>query len=489
MASAQQQPSVSPEKIYDAPFITKSNVWKHFGFRKNAGKLDKSVALCKLCRAEIKYTGGTTNFATHLKRRHEIDLSSPTSTQPKASCSKSEESLSPFFQKLNHNSKRAQSVTAAITKFICKDLRPYSVVENEGFRDLVHLLEPRYVIPSRPHFSEKCVPTLYSETKAIVQQSLQRAERVAITTDGWTSCSTEAYITITSHHITTDWKMQNFVLQTRVLNEAHTGKNIAAVLIDACAEWEIGDKNPALVTDNASNMTTAGLEAKMAPHVKCFAHTINLASQKALKCNGAARLLGRVRRIVGFFHRSTTATAVLRQKQKLLGIAEHKLKQDVITRWNSSYDMLERFLEQQAAVVATLMDKELRRGAADVNTLSEIDITNAEDVVKVLAPLKIATTVMCEEQQPTLSVIAPLQAKMLQHFEEDEDDSPIVREMKCAMAKDLKDRYSGVQSVLNIASALDPRFKTLPYLDEEARDSTFESLTSEAATLWDLNVS
>jgi hypothetical protein len=183
------------------------------------------------------------------------------------------------------------------------------------------------------------------------------AKRVALTTDGWTSCTTEAYVTVTSHHIDADWQMKNFVLQTRVLNDSRTGANLASVLREACEEWNIPDKNPALVTDNASNMTVAGAEAKMTPHIKCFGHTINLATQRGLKCAGATRLLGRVRRIVTFFHRSTVATAVLKEKQKLLGIPVHKLKQDVSTRWISSFDMLERFLEQQAAVCASLLDR------------------------------------------------------------------------------------------------------------------------------------
>lgn len=59
-------------------------------------------------------------------------------------------------------------------------------------------------------------------------------------------------------------------------------------------------------------------------------------------------------------------------------------------------EMLERFLEQQTAIMATLMSKNLRKGT-EVHTLSEMDISNAEDIVKVMAPIKIATAMMCEE--------------------------------------------------------------------------------------------
>ena len=50
--------------------------------------------------------------------------------------------------------------------------------------------------------------------------------------------------------------------------------------------------------------------------------------------------------------------------------------------------MLECFLEQQPAVFATLVSRELRKGE-EVNTLNKIDVCNAENVVKVMAPVRV----------------------------------------------------------------------------------------------------
>ncbi|KAI4809482.1 hypothetical protein KUCAC02_018361 [Chaenocephalus aceratus] len=66
--------------------------------------------------------------------------------------------------------------------------------------------------------------------------------------------------------------------------------------------------------------------------------------------NQVSRLLGKIRRAVSFFHRSTTAAHVLEQKQEMLHLPKHRLINDVATRWNSSYEMVERYLEQQSAV-------------------------------------------------------------------------------------------------------------------------------------------
>lgn len=82
-------------------------------------------------------------------------------------------------------------------------MRPFSVVQ---FCELVKLLEPRYHIPSCPHFSQEVIPALYNEVKANVIDGLKKAESVAITTDGWTSRAVQSYITITAHVITTEGK-------------------------------------------------------------------------------------------------------------------------------------------------------------------------------------------------------------------------------------------------------------------------------------------
>lgn len=123
-----------------------------------------------------------------------------------------------FFQpQFSHNSARSKAITASIAHFIAKDLRPYSVVESGGFRDMIKTIEPTYKIPSRQHFAEKCVPEMYNKLKNEVKQELSQAERVAITTDAWTSCATNSYLTITAHHISPDWELRNHVLQTTCL--------------------------------------------------------------------------------------------------------------------------------------------------------------------------------------------------------------------------------------------------------------------------------
>ena len=81
---------------------------------------------------------------------------------------------------------------------------------------------------------------------------------------------------------------------------------------------------------------------------------------------------------------------ILKEKQKMLQLPDHKLVTDVQTRWNSALDMVSRFLEQQPAIYSALTSKELR-GKVNFNSLIESDISEAEELEKVLTPLKVAT--------------------------------------------------------------------------------------------------
>lgn len=69
---------------------------------------------------------------------------------------------------------------------------PLSVVENEGLRNMLHTLEPRYAIPSRQDATDIALSRLYKEVKETVFNDLSSAERMALTSDAWTPRWTES---------------------------------------------------------------------------------------------------------------------------------------------------------------------------------------------------------------------------------------------------------------------------------------------------------
>ncbi|XP_061189595.1 E3 SUMO-protein ligase ZBED1-like [Saccostrea echinata] len=338
-------------------------------------------------------------------------------------------------------SSKAMAITDSIANFIIKDLRPYRIVDSPEFRAMVKTLDSRYQCPSRKQFYDVLIPQKYEAVKTQVQDRLKNAGQIAITTDGWTSRSTESYVTITSTHITDEWKLQNFVLQTRCLPKSHTGENLAEAITKALDEWNIPRTPLFVVSDNAANVTKTGDLLKCELHLGCYAHTLNLAVQKCL------------------------------------GV-----------QWNSAYEMLDRYLSMQAAVVSVLVSKDLKNKDKDLKFLSDDETTLAEDVVTCLKPLKAITTTMCSETSPTASIILPIHYQLLDYvLLPKEGDSPTIVNMKKSMSLNLKERYATKENMLNKVTALDPRFKTLPYLPEEDRLSVFDTLVREAGNLSNTN--
>lgn len=447
-------------KLRAPPKNYRSKVWAYFGFRE--GNNDKPT--CKLCFADIMCkAGNTTNLANHLKRKHNIALSSASATATstgasstaekspglsapnKSSATLSDMKIPEMFkmsQKLSASSDRHKALTQAIATFIALDMRPYSVVENKGFKYLMSIAEPRYNIPSRTHFAQTVLPGLYTSVKTRVQHELSQCESVAITTDSWTSRATENYLTVTAHALSTvDWHISSYTLETKAFTQSHTADNLSASLNNTVKLWDLQrhGKGPVVTTDNAMNIVKAVRLCELT-HVPCFAHTLNLATQKGLQTKEMTGVLSKVRRVVGLFHRSTTAAAALKSVQSQLGVPEHKLLIDVPTRWNSSFHMIERYLEQQAAIFASLISKDVKKKVEDVVTLSDTDNQNLEEALKILGPIDTATNLLCADNSPTVSLIHPMKEMLLLQMKISPDDGPFTRVVKDAIVKNLLPR-------------------------------------------------
>ena len=117
---------------------SRSDVWDHFVAE------NQTSAKCKHCDATIRRHGNTTNLREHLIRRHSNVY------QPTASTSAGSSSITSFFQKkIDPSGDKAKEITAHIANVCVKDLRPFSIVKDAGFRDLIKHAWPTYQIPKR----------------------------------------------------------------------------------------------------------------------------------------------------------------------------------------------------------------------------------------------------------------------------------------------------------------------------------------------------
>ena len=428
------------------------------------GKKVKKVR-CKLCDVRLADGGGTTNLLNHLSSKHPVEHERINAGNNKPTSSK--QMLLTGLKRCSPQ--RSAEITNKIVEFIALDLKPLRTVDGIGFRRFLEFIEPGYKIPSRTHVRTMCQKR-FEELKDVVAASLTD-QFVSLTTDIWTSRATQAYLTITSHFITKDWKMQSSVLQTREMPERHTGVNISERLLEATREWKLSaDHIVSVVHDNAANVVLALELVEELHSSRCFAHTFQLAVNSGLDLRSIDKLTSICRKIVGHFKHSVVASEALKEKQRSLQIPEHHLLQDVRTRWNSTYFMYDRLDEQRWAIFAVIHDK-LTPASQQHLDLTPDQWELLHQMVNVLKPLQMTTTVMCTDRDVSASLVYPLLNGLLNHhLSASSNDLQPVQKFKETVANELKKRFKfDPTNVMVLACAVDPRYHHLNSFKVEER--------------------
>ena len=252
--------------------------------------------------------------------------------------------------------------------------------------------------------------------------------------------------------------------------------NIAAGIRHILSDYAIDQSTvSAVIADNASNMDLA-LQLGEWRSRHCFSHTLQLAINDGLKMSpGVQYMIQSAKAIVAFFHRSTKATEKLKELQVQLKLPANKIITDCPTQWNSTYYMLQRLLEQKAAI--TVMCS-LSGGPRASLSVSEWSIL--EELVQILKPLEEATRELSAEQTVSASKVIPLLNAILHELQknvvDDETQIPESQDSSASTSEDCQHVISGlIQSIetrwidyenddiYSISTLLDPRFKEVSF--------------------------
>ena len=139
--------------------------------------------------------------------------------------------------------------------------------------------------------------------------------------------------------------------------------------------------------------------------------------------------------------------------------------------------MIVRLCEQQAAVAAVLHSHRdlihLEHSPAEWRVL--------EDLVEVLKPFKHATTYLCSELYPSLSALGPLLHEIQKKLTINGSDLSEIKQVKRAISNDLDKWYQAdeVKLLMNKATFLDPRMKSLTHLSELEQVTLIDTLINE----------
>lgn len=371
---------------------------------------------------------------------------------------------------------RQESLTEAVSNAIVSTLSPLNFVENPEVKEMFKKFEPRYEVPCRTTLTRR-IEARFLDAKELLKKEV-RKKFVAITHDAWTSLNTENYDTVTASFINDDWHLQCKVLETMKVNGSHTAENIEETLMSVKNQWDI--TKCVGTTDNASNEVKA-FKLLNWTRVSCMGHNINLVVNAGLK--EASRVTAKVRSVVSLFHSSPLAMGFLREKQNLLlpkEIQGHKLITDCTTRWNSTLDMLDRYIEQVPALHAVAIDPNYKNKDLKGNLLNFDEQALAEAFITILKPLKTATVCLSGEKEPTLAFVLPSLKKISDMLEEQEGDAGTIVKMKKAMRDKLERRTTLAQispDYFKLACLLDPRTRKLNFMDDEEKEATKAELT------------
>ena len=135
--------------------------------------------------------------------------------------------------------------------------------------------------------------------------------------------------------------------------------------------------------------------------------------------------------------------------------------------------MVSRILEQKEAIRLVLSAD--RSTSSIVPTWQDLDVLQAID--NAISPLSVLTDILSGEKYVTISAVLPmLHILKTDLLKEEDTDTPLTKDIKHRIVEDITKRYTesklaeNVIVVLQVASFLDPRFKT-KYLEEQLSES------------------
>ena len=68
---------------------------------------------------------------------------------------------------------------------IVRDLQPVSIVENQGFRELLQLLEPRYTPEPQHYVQNQLLPAYTYQAQVATRQALASVHALSLSLDLW----------------------------------------------------------------------------------------------------------------------------------------------------------------------------------------------------------------------------------------------------------------------------------------------------------------
>ena len=165
-------------------------LWHHF-----EQSSDGKYVYCNLCRSRYGKKTGISTIKRHFEKHHKGEY-------------KQHQSKLSFGQIEHygvHDERKVKWLNGLLLRWIICDQQAFSVVDDKDFCALILVLDPRFKLPTRQTISNH-ITLVYEQEQIQLRNFFQCFDhKVAITTNAWTACTNQAYLSVTLHWIDDDW--------------------------------------------------------------------------------------------------------------------------------------------------------------------------------------------------------------------------------------------------------------------------------------------
>lgn len=291
--------------------------------------------------------------------------------------------------------------------------------------------------------------------------------RICLTSDLWSSITTDGYISLTAHFIDENWILQKRLLNFSDMPPPHNGISLSEKVYSMLADWGIEGKLFSITLDNASandtfvnilklqlNVRKALIKDGQFFHIRCCAHILNLIVQDGLKeIDGC---VSKVRESVKYVKASQARKRQFVDCVKLVSLDPKRgLRQDVPTRWNSTYLMLRSALYFRTAFTHLEASDSNYRFCPTNDEWDRIEVLS-----KFLCSFYDITCVFSGSKYPTSNLYFPsvLMARLTLEKHRDNNDARL-KKMDDLMFAKFEKYWSEFSLILALAVVFDPRYK------------------------------
>ena len=486
-----------------------SVVWKFGGFLKVDGKLDLSNTICGLCGKCLPYQNSPGNFQRHLEKHHGNELQAEKSLKNDKMFNENPKITSHFMsssktaiKKYNPNNVKQRAFRKKLGEWVVANIRPFSIVEDSKFRDLISIADPQITVVSSRTVCRDIVK-LFKVKKTETKDELKNVEFICGTTDAGSSLAGKTYIDLNLHWIDS----KTFEARKKTINvqkvDSKTAEDYREVVDDALDDHGVKGKTLIFTTDNEATMRKC-FENEI--RNGCFSHIESKASQKALDSSVRLKTLRlKLRKIAKKSNKSSKFKAMIQKEQMARNLRVLTIKQEIATRFTCTYDMFRSILNDpndgkndpadrvkvdlNIEAINVAMNRLFTKKVYKVLEIKSSDVDLMLKLMETLEILEEGIRTLGGENYSSGSSVLPFLVQFSKVLEDNDEDPVYVSKFKQMLSSELTDRCKKNLnfSMLAKASFFDKRFSKLGFLSnndfpldkEEYKEQIVDEISNE----------